>query len=105
MIRLRPLIYGMLLALTALGLGQCGDSDRATAPDDSGQRGDIGNLGQCGNIGDHMTPPAPDVALFTDARLQRVVWQALGCPQGPLTPDDVAALTSLSASYKSIRSL
>ncbi|MYI63540.1 MAG: hypothetical protein F4105_18175, partial [Gemmatimonadetes bacterium] len=43
--------------------------------------------------------------FFADANLERAVRQALNRPQGALTPEDFAPLTTLSASDKDIRSL
>ena len=43
--------------------------------------------------------------VFADANLEQVVRQALGRPQGPLTPKDVAFLTRISATSRYIRSL
>ena len=45
------------------------------------------------------------VPLFADANLERVVREGLGRPQGPLTSEDVASLTKLSATDKDIHSL
>ena len=45
------------------------------------------------------------VPLFADANLEGVVRQVLGRPQGHLTPEDVASLTTLLAVSKAIRSL
>ena len=42
---------------------------------------------------------------FADANLERAVREALDRPQGPLTPEDLAALTELDASYKNIESV
>ena len=45
------------------------------------------------------------VPLFADANLERLVREALGRPDGHLTPEDVSFLTSISAYYDSISSL
>lgn len=44
-------------------------------------------------------------SLLADSNLESVVRQALDQSQGPLTPEDVASLISLSASDKSIHSV
>ena len=45
------------------------------------------------------------VSWFDDPNLESAVREALGRPQGPLTPEDFATLTHLRANQKDIRSL
>ena len=54
---------------------------------------------------DETDSTLPEVVSFTDYNLERAVRQALKKPEGPLTTDDLASLTSLDVEEQNIKSL
>ena len=102
----------LVLFVLVLTLVACSDP-KPVAPHPVGKA----NCALCGFLGDDNytiadgqgahESPAPDSLsiVFTDSTLEDVVRQALDRLQGPLTSEDVASLTRISASGKSIQSL
>ena len=104
---IRFILFVLVLTLVA-----CSDP-APVAPHPAGKA----NCALCGFLGDdthtiadgqgaHESPEPDSLSIvFTDANLEDVVRQALDRLQGRLTPEDVASLTRISASGKTIHSL